>query len=155
MLLATTSISRASATWRDSPTRPAFCIGILPCSSSQVMPSRGLPCRKRARQALPSRRLVKSLQPPCQVIKPRKISLLVENCEVAGGAKTAVLAALPGKRFRPRGPQKASVNHTDLPSIGRGPGGARIRGVSLGIPLFSPVCCDRGHHGCQGETSGS
>src|ERR1035437_8861098 len=90
--------------------------------------SRGLPCRKRARQALPSRRLVKSLQPPCQVIKPRKISLLVENCEVAGGAKTAVLAALPGKRFRPRGPQKASVNHTDLPSIVRGArGGAHPR----------------------------
>src|ERR1035437_7524816 len=152
MLLATTSISRASATWRDSPTRPAFCIGILPCSSSQVMPSRGLPCRKRARQALPSRRLVKSLQPPCQVIKLRKISLLVENCEVAGGAKTAVLAALPGKRFRPRGPQKASGNHTDLPSSARGARGVAHPRCLARDTLFSPVCCDRGHHGCQGET---
>src|SRR6185437_10874394 len=30
MLLATTSSSRASAAWRDSPTRTVFCIGILP-----------------------------------------------------------------------------------------------------------------------------
>jgi hypothetical protein len=29
-LFAMTSISRASATWRDSPTRSAFCIGNSP-----------------------------------------------------------------------------------------------------------------------------
>src|ERR1017187_3003610 len=155
MLLATTSISRASATWRDSPTRPAFCIGILPCSSSQVMPSRGLPCRKRARQALPSRRLVKSLQPPCQVIKPRKISLLVENCEVAGGQKQPFWRRYPAKDSGRGDPRKHLLTiPTYLRSSGER-GGSRIRGVSLGIPLFSPVCCDRGHHGCQGETSGS
>src|SRR5450631_4295199 len=33
-------------------------------------------------------------------------------------------------------------------------GGSRIRGVSLGIPVFGPVGCDRGHHGCQGEAGG-
>jgi len=37
-LFAMTSISRESATWRDNPTRSAFCIGNSPFQSGQASP---------------------------------------------------------------------------------------------------------------------
>src|ERR671930_246696 len=99
MLLATTSSSRAKATWRESPMRTAFSIGRAPFAAARAPPSRGGAVVRGhpLSQACGCRGL--HLQAPCQSGKFRKNKEFIAGRDLAHAAEAAATDNPPRQKI--------------------------------------------------------